>query len=722
MMGFTFSEGIDVCPSDVREMFLGLDNFRLAWRRLSNSVHKETADNLDREAFQSAVDENLKSIAERVAEGEYSPSRCVRIFFPKSNFTLRSRPVLTTSDAVVYQAIANVVAERARADLSILSNQFVFAHLPTPPGCDYAILRWWNQYPLFQKRYCSILRSGNPWVVKADIASFYDSVDHELLRALIEERWLQDDLILDLLDSCLRTWTANDAAQTFGRGLPQGYDASDFLACVFLYPVDQSMISKGYKYVRYVDDMRITAPTRDRANRSLIELDMALKNAALILQAGKTVLTEIEDPEEECDNSWTELSYLARRGPVAGEETEGKLYQLFWSSVTRYREDKDRRAESHIVFALNRLKEAHEDVRDEVLRLLSDMPWRSEPLTGYLTRHFRDDPIAATGLRDFATTHVVYGWVLADALYALARIGDLEFCSDICKDWLTNPDLPWYQRIIAVDLLGSSGTNFAFLDSAMQDEQDEMVRRSILANCYHLVSDNAQKIRLLKRALTDPSERVKRVGIWLYLSEPPGNLKWADLDVGVAGLGHLGLLLPDIAGEAADDLRKCFIAKTLRERFGVVDALQVDFMAFFEDQQEYDAAVKHLKVAMRAYDTVPSRYVTRIDSFNQITTCKIYDHFLPKVQCNRNEHGNNIRRGAFKNLSPVIAGAFARCHTWRSQCPETHAYAKSLGALSEEVPVWERDKITVSLKAAYTELVDLWLAQDATSASTPPSP
>ena len=704
--------------SGARDRFLSPDNFYLAWRRLINSVHRETADNLDREAFRLSVDENLRSIAERVANGEYEPSRCAKIYIPKSNFTLRTRPVLTVSDAVVYQAIANIIAEQARADLSILSNQFVFAHLPTPPGYDYAILRWWDQDPRFKNRYCDILRHGNDWVVKADIASFYDSVDHELLRQLIEERWLQDDLILDLLCRCLRTWTGDGAGHTFGRGVPQGYDASDFLASLFLYPIDQEMIGKGYEYVRYVDDIRILASTKDKANRGLIDLDLALKNAALILQARKTSLLKIEDIEKECDNSWAELSYIAR---LPGEDREEELHRVFVSSLRRYRKGLDKQVESDLVFALNRMKEPHEDVRDEVLRLLGDMPWRSESLTRYLVRHFKGDPIAIKGLRDFVETHTVYGWALADALYVLARISDPDACRDICKEWVLDTRLPWYQRTIAVDLLGLSPANYAFLDFVMQDEPDEMVRRSMLANCYHLANDRSQKIRLLKQALTDPSERVKRVGLSLYLSEEPRTLKWTDLDIEVSSLDHLGLLVPDIAAETAERLRECFIVKTLRDWFEVSDAPRVDFVTFFGDQATYNAAVEHLKVAMRAYDTSPSRYVTRMDNFNQIVTWKIYDHFLPTVNYKKDEHANNIRRGQFKNLSSVIAGAFERCHAWRSQCAEAHAYAKSLGSLSEEVPVWERDKIATSLKAAYIELTELWLKHRVQGASTPSS-
>ncbi|MEH1905923.1 MAG: RNA-directed DNA polymerase [Nostoc sp.] len=56
------------------------------------------------------------------------------------------------------------------------------------------------------------------------------------------------------------------------RGIPQGSNASDFLANLFLYELDKIMIGQGYNYVRYVDDIRILGHDKQTVQQGLIFL------------------------------------------------------------------------------------------------------------------------------------------------------------------------------------------------------------------------------------------------------------------------------------------------------------------------------------------------------------------------------------------------------------------------------------------------------------------
>ncbi len=52
------------------------------------------------------------------------------------------------------------------------------------------------------------------------------------------------------IDRCLRSWSYRSEF-----GLPQNRDASSFLANLTLLSVDEAMLSRGYKYYRYMDDI-----------------------------------------------------------------------------------------------------------------------------------------------------------------------------------------------------------------------------------------------------------------------------------------------------------------------------------------------------------------------------------------------------------------------------------------------------------------------------------
>ena len=83
--------------------------------------------------------------------------------------------------------------------------------------------------------------------------------DHDLLLRNIS-RYFTDPYALDLLGRLLGTWSATNASTGgFGHGLPQGPEASAFLADMFLFSLDKQMadLPGGAKYIRYVDDMRI---------------------------------------------------------------------------------------------------------------------------------------------------------------------------------------------------------------------------------------------------------------------------------------------------------------------------------------------------------------------------------------------------------------------------------------------------------------------------------
>ena len=92
------------------------DNIELAWHR---SLRGENADyralcSLEIDAFAWADKAHILQIQKELRQGTYSPCEVTRLYQPKPTGLLRPITILRVPDVVVYQTIANVIAEKAQ--------------------------------------------------------------------------------------------------------------------------------------------------------------------------------------------------------------------------------------------------------------------------------------------------------------------------------------------------------------------------------------------------------------------------------------------------------------------------------------------------------------------------------------------------------------------------------------------------------------------------------
>jgi len=611
-------------------------------------MHGNVKDRLALRAFNLSLERNLELLADRLDNMTYAPSPAPKIYQPKTAGTLRTMPLLTVADRVVYQGICNIVAVRAKSDIQMVANRQVYAHLPASRQSMFPLRPWRVQYRQFTQSLEREWRRGSRWLVKADIASFYDSIDHGLLAETLRDRWGISDRLLDLLRECLHTWSPHVEQRYLDKGLPQGYEASDVLSTLFLNTVDRDMCGKGYDtaYHRYVDDMRILLSEEAKAQRALIDLDLSMKSVGLILQATKTTIRRVDSLDDQRDPLWGLLSYIGRSGELENGSTQPQLRQIFFDAVRSLTTNDF--AESHLVFALHRLG-PYEDVGDQVLLLLDRMPWRSYALTYYL-RRFGSSHHIAMRLKLLLEGHRVYGWHLANLLRCLSEVARSEDVYPVCREWLLDARLPWYQRMVAAECLSQIPHSAAFCDVCSENEQHVLVKRALLSSSYMLATgDSTAQRDLLRRMLQDQNEQIQRIGIYFLLSHP--ELSWQDLTDCETSLESLGVLIPALSPQG-----ECFIARTLADHFQVDGALTVNFADILGS--DYDAARRHLLIAVGAHDTSPSRYVCRMDNLNVILTGGIYARRLPALSYQTNDPVNNWNRREFRDLCPVVAGAF----------------------------------------------------------------
>ena len=679
---------------DAQDDFLSVDNFHLAWERVLRSQHAKNKDRIALRVFASGIDYNLDLLIQEIRANTYAPSAASKMYLPKVARTLRTIPVLTVRDRVVYQAIGNLVIREAAPDLSVVANRHVFAHLPQPNDSLFALMPWRRQIRKFVQNYERIWKQGNKWVVEADISAFYASIDHGLLLDLLRDRWIADEEFLRLLGECLRAWTAHERGPELSRGIPQGYETSDLLATLFLLPLDESLV-QSFGYLRYVDDMRILTPNRDAASRALVNLDLGLKARALVLQTKKTGLEEVKSLEDEKNRlrrRLSKISILIRRG----KNQQDELKELFFQAWHKLDESPEA-ADSALAFTLLRM-DADTTVRNIAIRLLGILPWRSGVISKYLG-NFHQDGEAVQGLLSIIRTHKVYAWHLANCMRTIAKIAHPNVYRGIALAWIANRNLQWFQRLAAVEALQQDQDAHAALFTAIRSEGNVIVKRALIVACAfqaHEASSNDEVARLIRCALEDDDSNIKLLGIWLH--QQFADISWNDINFQGA-LGPLQPLVPELAGQVGE--LPCFIKYTLRTIYEAEIAETLDFQHVFGD---YAGTVLDLRKAVPYYYTDPSLYVGLINSFNHrvaIALKQVVGSTIPD-----DEFGNMLCSRDFTTQVPQVVLYFDQCNELRNRTTGFHPYASALGTWSQTVTHREKENLHSGLKLAYQEFVD----------------
>lgn len=97
--------------------------------------------------------------------------------------------------------------------------------------------------------------------VKLDIKSFYDSIDHDVLLHILQER-IDSKTVLKLIRSAIESPTvptgyrkAPSGRRRNSKGVPQGLAISNILADIYLHGFDNKAKKEAMLFHRYVDDV-----------------------------------------------------------------------------------------------------------------------------------------------------------------------------------------------------------------------------------------------------------------------------------------------------------------------------------------------------------------------------------------------------------------------------------------------------------------------------------
>lgn len=278
---------------------------RAAWRRVRANRGAAGVDGMSIERFAARSETYLAELATALREGMYHPQPVRRVDIPKGNGRFRPLGIPAVKDRIVQTAVKLVIEPIFEATFGPGSYGFRPGR-----GCHDAL-----------REVDRLLREGFPFVVDADLESYFDSIPHERLMGRIAER-ISDGRVLGLV----RGWLGQDILRGMERwtptaGTPQGAVISPLLANIYLHPLDERLAAMGHRMVRYADDFVVLCPSREAAEAALAAIRAWLAENGLRLHPDKTHVGDCRQPGEgfdflgyrfEAGRRWVRKKSLAR--------------------------------------------------------------------------------------------------------------------------------------------------------------------------------------------------------------------------------------------------------------------------------------------------------------------------------------------------------------------------------------------------------------------------
>lgn len=260
-------------------------NLEIAWKRLKLDVKDRIFVTLPNEIEIIETDLNkwLSSIKNSIIDDNYHPQTAQVCDVPKKGGTIRPAIYLNLTDRTVYTACIGACFEKILEEVN-WTTEIIDYSLPLSNNLKKTdwIENQFNLWRSFSEESLKVLDSGMQYAVIADITGFYENIDISTLISDLK-RINAPKEVVDQISLCLNRW-----AITNGRGIPQGYSASDILAKLYLTTVDKWLGALGYTHFRYNDDIRIFCRTKIEAKKALADLVIALRRRGLNIHTSKT--------------------------------------------------------------------------------------------------------------------------------------------------------------------------------------------------------------------------------------------------------------------------------------------------------------------------------------------------------------------------------------------------------------------------------------------------
>jgi RNA-directed DNA polymerase len=236
------------------------------------------------------LEANLTSLLHRFKSGTYYAPPVRRVYIPKEDGkAFRPIGIPSFEDKVLQRAVAMVLE-------AVYEQDFL--------DCSYGFRPTRSPHQALDAFWHDTMRMKGGWVIKIDIKSYFDTISHPKLRAILDQR-VRDGVIRRTIDKWLKAGVLeNGCVKHSETGGPQGAGVSPILSNLFLHEVLDIWFEREVKprlkgdaaLCRFADDASIICKRLDDAQRVMAVLPKRLEKYGLALHPDKTRLIRFTRP------------------------------------------------------------------------------------------------------------------------------------------------------------------------------------------------------------------------------------------------------------------------------------------------------------------------------------------------------------------------------------------------------------------------------------------
>jgi len=257
-----------------------------------NRTRKDAAPGVDgvtAEEYAINLDENLHNLHKRLRTGRYKAPPAKRVWVDKEDGEKRPIGMTGFEDKIAQRAVAMILGAVYEQDFEDFSHGFRGGH---------------SQHQALAELRDKCREVGVAWIVDADVAKFFDSLDWGLLIKIIKRR-VNDGAILRLIGKWLNAGVMEGLTLIHPEmGTPQGGVISPVLSNIFLHHVLDRWYVRDVKprlqgksfLIRWADDFLIGCEREDDARRVLAALPKRFSLFKLAIHPEKTALIRFQKP------------------------------------------------------------------------------------------------------------------------------------------------------------------------------------------------------------------------------------------------------------------------------------------------------------------------------------------------------------------------------------------------------------------------------------------
>jgi len=289
-MGTELDKIREVSTKSPKTVFTSL--YHLINENLLRKCHKELdgrkaagVDRVTKAEYEVNLEDNLKSLVEKLKKKSYKPQPSLRVYIPKVNGKLRPLGMAAYEDKLVQSALGRILT--AVYEPKFQDSMYGFRE---NRGCHDALRKLNRQ----------IEKEKTNYIVDADIKSFFNNMEHNRIIELIRFR-ISDPNILWLIKKTLTAGVIEDGKwHPTIKGTEQGNLASPVIANIYMHYALALWYELKFKkecngvsgIVIYADDFVATFQYEEDAKRFLTAVKDRFNLFGLELEQTKTRLVE----------------------------------------------------------------------------------------------------------------------------------------------------------------------------------------------------------------------------------------------------------------------------------------------------------------------------------------------------------------------------------------------------------------------------------------------